>query len=90
VCGIAGDALAMRLPGEGLREVCNMLKIPLILSFGTCTDTGRISMLVTTLADHLDVDVSQLPIAVTAPKRMEQKATIEGILALAYGTNTHL
>jgi len=28
----------------------------------TCTDTGRISMLVTALADHLDVDIPQLPI----------------------------
>jgi carbon-monoxide dehydrogenase catalytic subunit len=55
-------------------EVCNMLKIPPVLSFVTCTDTGRISMLVTALADHLNVDVSDLPIAVTAPEWMEQKA----------------
>ena len=67
-----------------------MLKIPPVLSFGTCTDTGRISMLVTALADHLDADVSQLPIAVTAPEWMEQKATIDGIFAIAYGAYTHL
>lgn len=61
-----------------------------MLSFGTCTDTGRISILVTALADHLDVDVSNLPIAVTAPEWMEQKATIDGIFALTYGAYTHL
>lgn len=76
--------------GEGLREICKALNIPPVLSFGTCTDTGRISMLVTALADHLDVDISQLPIAVTAPEWMEQKATIDAIFAIAYGAYTHL
>lgn len=81
---------AVKMAGEGLKEVCNLLSIPPVLSFGTCTDTGRISMLVAALADHLNVDVSQLPIAVTAPEWMEQKATIDGIFAVAFGTYTHL
>ncbi|WP_236860170.1 anaerobic carbon-monoxide dehydrogenase catalytic subunit [Candidatus Formimonas warabiya] len=81
---------AIEMAGSGLQEVCRMLKIPPVLSFGTCTDTGRISMLVTALADHLDVDVPQLPIAVTAPEWMEQKATIDGVFAVAYGAYTHL
>ncbi|MGI6684522.1 MAG: anaerobic carbon-monoxide dehydrogenase catalytic subunit [Bacillota bacterium] len=81
---------AVKLAGSGLQEVCNLLKIPPVLSFGTCTDTGRISMLVTALADHLDVDISDLPIAVTAPEWMEQKATIDGVFAVAYGAYTHL
>lgn len=81
---------ASELAGEGLKAVCGLLKIPPVLSFGTCTDTGRISMLVTALADHLDVDIPQLPIAVTAPEWMEQKATIDGIFAVAYGAYTHL
>lgn len=81
---------AAEMAGEGLKAVCNLLNIPPVLSFGTCTDTGRISMLVTALADHLDVDIPQLPIAVTAPEWMEQKATIDGIFAVAYGAYTHL
>lgn len=81
---------AADMAGEGLKAVCNLLKIPPVLSFGTCTDTGRISMLVTALADHLDVDIPDLPIAVTAPEWMEQKATIDGIFAVAYGAYTHL
>lgn len=76
--------------GEGLKAVCKALGIPPVLSFGTCTDTGRISMLVTALADHLKVDIPQLPVAVTAPEWMEQKATIDGIFAVAYGVYTHL
>jgi anaerobic carbon-monoxide dehydrogenase catalytic subunit len=90
VAGLCTLEAANEVAGEGLKAVCNLLKIPPVLSFGTCTDTGRISMLVTALADHLDVDVSQLPIAVTAPEWMEQKATIDGIFALAYGAYTHL
>ncbi|OBR97153.1 MULTISPECIES: anaerobic carbon-monoxide dehydrogenase catalytic subunit [Clostridium] len=81
---------AINMAGQGLKEVCNMLKIPPVLSFGTCTDTGRISMLVTELANYLDVDIPDLPIAVTAPEWMEQKATIDGLFAVAYGTYTHL
>ncbi|WFA09338.1 anaerobic carbon-monoxide dehydrogenase catalytic subunit [Tissierella sp. Yu-01] len=81
---------AVELAGDGLKGVCKALGIPPVLSFGTCTDTGRISMLVTALADHLDVDISDLPIAVTAPEWMEQKATIDGIFAVAYGAYTHL
>lgn len=76
--------------GEGLQGVCRALGIPPVLSFGTCTDTGRMSMLVTALADHLDADISDLPIAVTAPEWMEQKATIDGLFAVAYGAYTHL
>lgn len=81
---------AADMAGKRLKAVCELLKIPPVLSFGTCTDTGRISMLVTALADHLDVDIPQLPIAVTAPEWMEQKATIDGIFAAAYGAFTHL
>ena len=89
VAGLA-NLDAIQLAGPGLKEICGALKIPPVLSFGTCTDTGRISMLVTALADHLDVDIPQLPIAVTAPQWLEQKATIDGVFALAYGAYTHL
>ncbi|NLM76145.1 MAG: anaerobic carbon-monoxide dehydrogenase catalytic subunit [Clostridiaceae bacterium] len=81
---------AIEFAGEGLKDVCRTLGIPPVLSFGTCTDTGRISMLVTALADHLDVDIPDLPIAITAPEWMEQKATIDGIFGVAYGAYTHL
>lgn len=98
-CGCGNHALevaglcsgeAKNMAGSGLKEICELLKIPPVLSFGTCTDTGRISMLVTALADHLDVDIPELPIAVTAPEWMEQKATIDGVFAVAYGAYTHL
>lgn len=76
--------------GPGLKAVCEQLNIPPVLSYGTCTDTGRIIMLVTAVADALGVDPSQLPVAVTAPEYMEQKATIDGVFAVAFGLYTHV
>ena len=76
--------------GPGLKAVCELLKIPPVLSFGTCTDTGRIALLVTAVAEALNVDTKDLPVAVTAPTYMEQKATIDGIFAVAFGLYTHV
>ncbi len=81
---------AQELAGEGLRGVCEALGVPPVLSFGTCTDCGRIALLVGAVADALGVDTAELPIAVTAPEYMEQKATIDAIGALALGLYTHL
>ncbi|HEB75304.1 MAG TPA: anaerobic carbon-monoxide dehydrogenase catalytic subunit [Nitrospirae bacterium] len=81
---------AQELAGEGLKAVCKTLGIPPVLSFGTCTDTGRIAMLVTAVAGALGVDPSELPVAVTAPEYMEQKATIDAIFAVAFGLYTHV
>jgi len=81
---------ARGLAGPGLRSVCEALGIPPVLSFGTCTDTGRLSVLVSEVAKALGVDVPDLPVAVTAPQYMEQKATIDAVFALAFGTFTHV
>ncbi|MEO5359347.1 MAG: anaerobic carbon-monoxide dehydrogenase catalytic subunit [Nitrospirota bacterium] len=82
------DAIA--LAGAGLQSVCKALGVPPALSFGTCTDTGRLANLVTAVAGALGVDVSQLPVAVTAPEFMEQKATIDALFAVAFGLYTHV
>lgn len=76
--------------GPGLQEVCRSLNIPPVLSFGTCTDTGRLSLVTTALANVMGVDSSDLPVAVTAPEYMEQKATIDALFSLAYGLYTHV
>ncbi|MCW3136095.1 MAG: anaerobic carbon-monoxide dehydrogenase catalytic subunit [Canidatus Methanoxibalbensis ujae] len=81
---------AIELAGDGLKAVCNALGIPPVLSFGTCTDTGRCAYLVRIIADALNVDTSELPVAVTAPEYMEQKATVDAIFAVAFGLATHV
>ena len=81
---------ALDKAGDGLTAVCEKVGIPPVLSYGTCTDTGRLSLLVTQIAEALDVDTSDLPIAVTAPEYMEQKAIIDGFFSVAYGLYTHV
>jgi anaerobic carbon-monoxide dehydrogenase catalytic subunit len=81
---------AKALAGPGLMAVCELLGIPPVLSYGTCTDTGRILVLVGAIADALGVDVPALPVVATAPEYMEQKATIDAMAALAFGLYTHV
>ncbi len=81
---------AIELAGDKLKNVCKALNIPPVLSFGTCTDTGRAAYLLKVISEALGVDIPQLPVAVTAPEYMEQKATIDAVFAVAYGLVTHV
>lgn len=81
---------ASALAGENLRKVCESLNVPPCFSYGGCTDIGKIVNTVSALAKALDVDISQLPIAVSAPEWMEQKAVADGFTAVALGTLVHL
>ncbi len=91
-CQVAGltGLEAQKLAGAGLKGVCEQLGIPPVLSFGTCTDCGRLALLVGAVADALGVDTAQVPIVVTAPEYMEQKATIDAFSAVALGLYTHV
>jgi carbon-monoxide dehydrogenase catalytic subunit len=82
---------AQKLAGPGLRKLCQTLKIPPVLSYGTCTDTGRLADLLAAVAHALgDVPIPDLPVAAVAPEYMEQKATIDAIFALAFGLYTYV
>ncbi|MBY8993145.1 MAG: anaerobic carbon-monoxide dehydrogenase catalytic subunit [Candidatus Heimdallarchaeota archaeon] len=82
---------AIKLAGTKLQKVCNALKIPPVLSYGTCTDTGRLADLVHAISEALGgVPIPDLPVAAAAPEYMEQKATIDAIFALAYGLYTYV
>ena len=97
-CGSAGlqvaglcDPLAKDLAGPGLKAVCEKLGVPPVLSFGTCTDTGRLADLLAAISGALgDVPIPDLPVAAAAPEYMEQKATIDAIFALALGLYTYV
>jgi carbon-monoxide dehydrogenase catalytic subunit len=82
---------ARELAGSGLKGVCEGLDIPPVLSYGTCTDTGRIADLLAAIANALgDVPIPDLPVVAAAPEYMEQKATIDAIFALALGLYTYV
>ncbi|MFO8020320.1 MAG: anaerobic carbon-monoxide dehydrogenase catalytic subunit [Promethearchaeia archaeon] len=82
---------AKELAGPGLEALCEKLGIPPVLSYGTCTDTGRIADLIGAVSDALGgVSIPDLPIVAVAPEYMEQKATIDAIFALAFGLYTYV
>jgi carbon-monoxide dehydrogenase catalytic subunit len=77
--------------GPGLKSVCESLNIPPVLSYGTCTDTGRIADLLGAISHAMgDVPIPDLPVAAAAPEYMEQKATIDAVFALALGLYTYV
>ncbi|MHA1734325.1 MAG: anaerobic carbon-monoxide dehydrogenase catalytic subunit [Promethearchaeota archaeon] len=82
---------AKELAGPGLKALCGKLGIPPVLSYGTCTDTGRLADLIAAVSDALGgVPIPDLPMAAAAPEYMEQKATIDAIFALAFGLYTYV
>jgi len=77
--------------GSGLKGLCESLGIPPVLSYGTCTDTGRLADLLAAVSNALgDVPIPDLPVVAAAPEYMEQKATIDAIFALALGLYTYV
>jgi carbon-monoxide dehydrogenase catalytic subunit len=90
---VAGLCLpeAKDLAGPGLKKVCEALGVPPVLSYGTCTDTGRCADLVYAVSQALGgVPIADLPVVAVAPEYMEQKATIDAIFALAFGLYTYV
>lgn len=82
---------AREFAGPGLKKLCGALKIPPVLSYGTCTDTGRCADLLAEISKALGgVPVPDLPAVAAAPEYMEQKATIDAIFALALGLYTYV
>jgi anaerobic carbon-monoxide dehydrogenase catalytic subunit len=82
---------AKEFAGPGLRKICDTLNIPPVLSYGTCTDTGRLADLLAVVSAALGgVPMPDLPVAAVAPEYMEQKATIDAVFALALGLYTYV
>jgi len=82
---------AKDIAGKGLKSICEKLNIPPVLSYGTCTDTGRVADLIKAVSDALGgVPVPDLPVVAVAPEYMEQKATIDAVFALAFGLYTYV
>ncbi len=82
---------AKEFAGPGLRKICDNLNIPPVLSYGTCTDTGRLADLLAAISNALGgVPLPDLPVVAAAPEYMEQKATIDAVFALALGLYTYV
>ncbi|MBW2655248.1 MAG: anaerobic carbon-monoxide dehydrogenase catalytic subunit [Deltaproteobacteria bacterium] len=76
--------------GAGLSEVCETVGIPPILHLGSCVDNSRILMAATEVvkAGGLGNDISDWPVAGSAPEWMSEKAISIGHYFVASGVYT--
>ncbi|MCP4628611.1 MAG: hypothetical protein GY850_34645 [bacterium] len=79
-----------QMAGSKLRAVCEKHNVPPIVSYGSCTDVGKILDTVAALAWTIGCDTSQVPVAASVPEYMEQKAIADIFTALAFGLLTHV
>jgi len=76
--------------GPGLRAVCESLSIPPVLHMGSCVDNSRVLQLAGALANALQVDIDQLPLAGAAPEWYSEKAVAIGTYVVGSGITTVL
>jgi len=76
--------------GPGLAEVCETVGIPPVLHVGSCVDNSRILLAATEMvkAGGLGNDISDLPVAGSAPEWMSEKAISIGHYFVTAGVYT--
>jgi carbon-monoxide dehydrogenase catalytic subunit len=76
--------------GPGLAEICETVGIPPVLHMGSCVDNSRILLAATEVvkAGGLGNDISDLPVAGSAPEWMSEKAISIGHYFVASGVYT--
>ncbi len=93
---IASGKAGMLLPeaavmaGDGLRSVCEALKIPPVLHMGSCVDNSRILVMAANIANELGVGIQDLPLGGAAPEWYSQKAVSIAAYFVASGVYTVL
>jgi carbon-monoxide dehydrogenase catalytic subunit len=96
--GMMDSVATERYCGDGLRKVLEALgeaaglkaPLPPVWHMGSCVDNSRIADLLSALADYLDVKISQLPVAASAPELVQEKAISIGTWVLALGITLHV
>ena len=76
--------------GPELRSICKKYDVPPVVSYGSCTDVGKILDTVAALCWTIGCDSSELPVAAAVPEYMEQKAIADIFTALSYGLLTYV
>jgi carbon-monoxide dehydrogenase catalytic subunit len=96
--GLLSPDATEKYAGEGLKAVLTALggaagldgPLPPVWHMGSCVDNSRIVALLAALAGKLDVKLSQLPVAGSAPEFVHEKAVSIGSWLLALGLMVHL
>ncbi len=94
---LTGEATE-KFAGERLRKVLTALgraaglgaPLPPVLHMGSCVDNSRIYDLLAALAGKIGIEISQLPVAGSAPEFITEKAISIGSFFLAAGILVHV
>jgi len=88
--GLLAPETAAAAAGPGLSEVCEVVGIPPVLHLGSCVDNSRILLAATEVvkAGGLGNDLSDLPVAGSAPEWMSEKAISIGNYFVTSGVYT--
>jgi len=85
--GLANPKKALELAGPGLREVCEAVGIPPVLTCGSCVDNSRLLVACTEIVREggLGKDISELPAAGACLESITEKAISIGQYFVASG-----
>ena len=88
--GLLSPESAKVFCGDGLAEVCETVGIPPVLHLGSCVDNSRILLAATEVvkAGGLGNDISEWPVAGSAPEWMSEKAISIGHYFVVSGVYT--
>jgi carbon-monoxide dehydrogenase catalytic subunit len=89
--GLLDSESIYQFAGNGLREICEAVGIPPVLHVGSCVDNSRILTACVEMVKEggIGTDISQLPVAGSAPEAMSHKATSIGLYVAGSGITTH-
>ena len=89
--GYLDSEAGLQYCGKGLREICVAVGIPPVLHMGSCVDNSRILTACIEMVKEggMGTDISQLPVAGSAPEAMSTKATSIGLYVVASGITVH-
>ncbi len=96
--GLMSSDAAEKYCGDGLKSVLKVLgeaagvgvPLPPVWHMGSCVDNSRIGTLLKVLAERLDVRISQLPVAGSAPELVQEKAISIGTWLMSLGLLVHI
>lgn len=96
--GMQTSQATMEYAGEGLKAVLAALgdaagiagPLPPVLNMGSCVDNTRAVRLANDIAMTLGVDLDSLPVCVSTPELMSEKAQIIGTWATVIGLPVHI
>ena len=85
--GLTNPKEALELAGPGLREVCEEVGIPPVLTCGSCVDNSRLLMACTEIVweGGLGEDISEVPMAAACLESITEKAISIGHYFVASG-----